>query len=175
MVSVAHFTFDSEECFESGTELKIIDYSTGLIRRGEAGFHVLTGIDVGSVGVTIELLSEEPRSDASDWDDVVEFPLVVQSRAAVLHDHFEAASAVRVDLRASGRLTVRVSARGRDIALDSASMMDETYRLQFWPADTAQPTLASRMIKADSEASAFRRRTLHPMLGDPEGSVTVRT
>ena len=172
---MAHFTFDSEQQFELGIDLQVTDYSTGMIRGGEAGFHVLTGIDAGRVGVTIEVLNAEPKPDTSDWEDVVEFPLTLKSRAAVLHDYFDTRSAVRVDLRMSGRLMVRVSAHGRDVALDSASMMDELYRLQFWLADTARSAVGSRVIKADSEASAFRLRTLQPAPGGLEGNFTART
>ena len=87
-VSEAHFTLDSRAHYEAGIDLNIVDYSTGLIRRGESGFHVLTGIDVGLVGAFIELLDGPPREDSADWEDVVEFQLVAESRAAVVHDYF---------------------------------------------------------------------------------------
>ena len=131
--------------------------ANGLLGVRQPGvLFVTTGLHTGDVGLTVELVAEEPPVDDA-WEDVVEASWRV-SDGDVAVVEWAGEDRHPVDLPVAW-YRVRLSARGLDDAraVDtseaSAPPVDE-YLLTFWPA----PPAPDAVVRTTSESAAYWHR-----------------
>ncbi|WP_156786344.1 hypothetical protein [Microterricola viridarii] len=124
--------------------------STGLIVDGPEGVELQTGVWSGPIGVTTGSLAQRPAVTDMSWEDIAEFSVIAEEGPLVLCGALErpAANRPRLDGFGPGPYRIRVHARGRDDAYDTAvSEATEEYLFVSWP-EIASPAvliaLASR-------------------------------
>lgn len=122
-----------QRALEDGYESRrFVGYAGGLI-------DVLTPSQYNwTAPMRIEVSQAPPASDAESWDHVVELPLPVPSGTLVFQASGGAAP-IETEIPAGG-YRARFSGRGY---LAGAGEIEghETYRLQLWPSEEAEPRL----------------------------------
>lgn len=126
----------------------------GLCGAASPGFlFLITGLQTGPVGFTVELHDEEPSIDDL-WEDVVEASFRPESETvAVVEWGGEPVVSMVFGVR---DFRVRYSASGMDLARSGPSRFRgdpilDRYLLQFWPA----PPSADRVVRQASAAAAY--------------------
>ncbi len=122
---------------------------TGLVAAVDTGFAVRTGVEEGSVPVSVRVVLDVPgEADTRSWDEVAEASFTAEKGDARLgHGAMPPWP---------GEFRVRVHARGRD------GDDDERYELLIWPSPHAEPLVHK---KTD--------RVGHRLRGEPEPEVRI--
>lgn len=138
----------------------------GGFRRGQP--HLLTGIVMGPVRVTVEVRATEPGAMAEGWEDVVDISCGVVEPPILATGPYDVGPGAQFALEPDGAesFRLRVHARRRDAAFDQAvSEVVEEYLLISWPAPpeparvhTVGSDLARRLYHSTQEASSSSLR-----------------
>lgn len=119
--------------------------SNGLTASGKGIVVVFTGIASGLVRVVVEVHEDPPPDPQLDeWDEVVETALVAPLGRIVVRGPMSDPPPNLPNLarQGAGQYRLRVYARGRDIAPDTATLDPiEDYQLAIWPSADTQETI----------------------------------
>ncbi|MEV0584500.1 hypothetical protein [Nonomuraea sp. NPDC050310] len=122
-------------------------FPNGLVAAAETdGATILTGISMGPVEVTAELVNEAPPPAVDEWEEVVE--LSVESTHGSLHVFGldgDLTDLSNLAWLGPGRYRLRVHARGRDTDPDGTARTPfESYLIISWPADHSPEVVYKR-------------------------------
>lgn len=149
-------------------DIKNADWSNGLAVLVPTGALIYTGIDRGSVSVTVKTFSTAPtQANPGTWDEIVEVSVYAPAGQLAVHQleyRFDEDSS-RLPLLSSngpGDYRLRVHAHGRDTHFDKVrENSGEKYLIYAWP-NIPQPPL---IVRATDQAGYGLRLS---SLADPD-------
>lgn len=132
--------------------------TSGAVRLDHAPV-IRTGISMGPVAVEVTTHDSAPSPVLDGADDVAELSVLVTQRPATISGYEDVApSNQRFDRWGLGWYRLRVHATGRDVAPDLVVEEPvETYRIDVWRADHAEPVALTASVTEPEEVRARRR------------------
>ena len=169
LVPVSDHTFGLFDDYQ--IPIDTADWSNGLIVTMDIGASIYTGIDRGTVRVTVDLRTTAPADiDTGPWDDIVEASIHAPHGNLRVHlleygPHSSAPDLPLLSTAGAGTYRLRAHTRGRDEQFDAVSTEPgEDYLLSIWPA-AAQPDLIIRAT--DRCGYGLRLSSLTTPIKDP--------
>ncbi|MFJ4768542.1 hypothetical protein ACIP88_05400 [Streptomyces uncialis] len=147
---------------------------TGLVAADDGSIEILTGIHTGDVSVSFTSHDGEPRLAPGPWEEIAEISFRSLSGEVVLHPVAGDAAARSRLASGPGDYRLRVSARGRDTAVDAAvETIVEWYRIDCWPAPPQPPALVRAGDRYGAHQRAMPRSATRIINHGPQGQAAV--